>query len=235
MERHFHHDLHALEDRLNEMAGRAETALIKSMEAVKTRDSSLARQVYQEDQAIDRLELEVEDRCLSFLGLQQPVARDLRQVVASIRISNYLERIGDHAVNIAQSAIKLSGIPSGKPLEDLPRMGERTAAMLRDSVSAWLTGNAVLARQICERDQEIDAYKAQIYATLTTAMLHDPEIVPRALEQVLVSRNLERVADLATNIAEEAIFVTEARVIKHHADEQQQPSGPATRPGSSAP
>lgn len=232
MERHFHHDLHALEDRLSEMAGRAETALIKSMEAVKTRDSNLARQLFQEDQAIDRLELEVEDRCLSFLGLQQPVARDLRQVVASIRISNYLERIGDHAVNIAQSAIKLSGIPTGKPLEDLPRMAERTVAMLRDSVSAWLSGNAALAREICERDQEIDAYKAQIYAKLTSAMLHEPEIVPRALEQVLVSRNLERVADLATNIAEEAIFVAEARVIKHHAEENA--PGTARRPGSSA-
>ena len=232
MERHFHHDLHTLEDRLSEMAGRAETALIKSMEAMKTRDSNLARQVFQEDLAIDKLELEVEDRCLSFLGLQQPVARDLRQVVASIRISNYLERIGDHAVNIAQSAIKLSGVPTGKPLEDLPKMGERTIAMLRDAVSAWLHGNATLAREICERDQEIDAFKAQIYATLTTAMLHEPEIVPRALEQVLVSRNLERVADLATNIAEEAIFVTEARVIKHHAEEQA--SGSSTRPGSSA-
>ena len=112
-------------------------------------------------------------------------------------------------------------------------MAERTVAMLRDAVSAWLTGNATLARQICERDEEIDAFKAQIYAKLTSAMLHDPEIVPRALEQVLVSRNLERVADLATNIAEEAIFVTEARVIKHHAEDHA--SDPAMRPGSSSP
>lgn len=232
MERHFHHDLHVLEDRLSEMAGRAETALVKAMEAMKGRDPQLARQVFTEDLAIDQLELEIEDRCLSFLGLQQPVARDLRQVVASIRISNCLERIGDHAVNIAQSAIKLSGVPAGKPLDDLPRMAERTVAMLRDSVSAWLTGNATLAREICERDQEIDSLKAQIYATLTSAMLHEPEIVPRALEQVLVSRNLERVADLATNIAEEAIFVAEARVIKHHADER--PTQGPTRSGSSA-
>jgi phosphate transport system protein len=231
VERHFHHELNALQDRLSEMAGRAETALIKSMEAVKSRDPHLASEILSEDLAIDALELEVEDRCLSFIGLQQPVARDLRFLVASIRISNYLERIGDHAVNIAQSAIKLSGLPLGKPMEDLPSMAERTISMLRDSVSAWLTGNAAQARQICERDVEIDTLKSQIYAKLTTTMLHDPKIVPRALEQVLVSRNLERVADLATNIAEEAIFVAEARVIKHHAEEH--PPQAATRSESS--
>jgi phosphate transport system protein len=219
MERHFHHDLQALQDRLSEMAGRAETALTKSMEALKTRDSKLAEEVVAEDMAIDRIELQIEGQCLNFLGLQQPVARDLRFLVAAIRISNYLERIGDHAVNIAQSATRLSSFPHLKPFDDLTRMAERTIAMLRDAVSAWLDHNTLLAKQICERDSEIDALKAQIFAKLTTMMLHDPGAVPRALEQVLVSRNLERVADLATNIAEETIFVTEARVIKHHADE----------------
>lgn len=219
MERHFHHDLQTLQDRLSEMAGRAETALTKSMEAIKSRDSKLAGEVVAEDMAIDRLELQVESQCLNFLGLQQPVARDLRFLVAAIRISNHLERIGDHAVNIAQSAARLSSLPAMKPFDDLTRMAERTVAMLRDAVSAWLDHNTLLAKQICERDSEIDTLKAQIFAKLTTMMLHDPEAVPRALEQVLVSRNLERIADLATNIAEETIFVTEARVIKHHADE----------------
>ena len=219
MERHFHHDLQTLQDRLSEMAGRAETALTKSMEAIKSRDSKLAGEVVAEDMAIDRLELQVESQCLNFLGLQQPVARDLRSLVAAIRISNHLERIGDHAVNIAQSAARLSSLPAMKPFDDLTRMAERTVAMLRDAVSAWLDHNTLLAKQICERDSEIDTLKAQIFAKLTTMMLHDPEAVPRALEQVLVSRNLERIADLATNIAEETIFVTEARVIKHHADE----------------
>ena len=219
MERHFHHDLQTLQDRLSEMAGRAETALTKSMEAIKSRDSKLAAEVVAEDMAIDRLELQVESQCLNFLGLQQPVARDLRFLVAAIRISNHLERIGDHAVNIAQSAARLSSLPAMKPFDDLTRMAERTVAMLRDAVSAWLDHNTLLAKQICERDSEIDTLKAQIFAKLTTMMLHDPEAVPRALEQVLVSRNLERIADLATNIAEETIFVTEARVIKHHADE----------------
>jgi len=218
MERHFHHDLDSLKNRLSEMAGRAETALTKSMEALKKSDPSLAQQVRSEDPAIDRLELEVERQCLDFLGLQQPVARDLRFLVAAIRLSNDLERIGDHAVNIAQSAVKLTGMPPGKLLDDLPRMADRTITMLRDSVSAWLTADTVMARQICERDAEIDELKATIHAKLTSAMLHEPKVVPRALEMVLVSRNLERVADLATNIAEEAIFVTEARVIKHHAE-----------------
>jgi len=219
MERHFHHDLQTLQDRLSEMAGRAETALTKSMEAIKSRNPNLADEVVAEDMAIDRIELQIEGQCLNFLGLQQPVARDLRFLVAAIRISNDLERIGDHAVNIAQSASRLSSLPHLKPFDDLTRMAERTITMLRDAVSAWLDHNTLLAKQICERDSEIDTLKAQIFAKLTTMMLHDPEAVPRALEQVLVSRNLERIADLATNIAEETIFVTEARVIKHHADE----------------
>ena len=232
MDRHFHHDLEALHDRLSEMAGRAETALTKSMEALKTRNPNLAKEVVAEDVAIDRIELQVEGQCLRFLGLQQPVARDLRFLVAAIRVSNYLERVGDHAVNIAQSAGKLSGFAPAKPVEELSRMADRTIAMLRDAVSAWLTGDTSLARQICERDIEIDTLKAQIYAKLTSTMLHDRESVPRALELVLVSRNLERVADLATNVAEEAIFVTEARVIKHHAEDH--PIDAASGPGSAS-
>ena len=231
MERHFHHDLEALRDRLSEMAGRCETALTKAMEAVKTRDPRIAEEIRAEDLEIDRIELEVEERCLAFLGLQQPVARDLRFLVAAIRMSNDLERVGDHAVNIAQSAVNLSRFPLPRPLEEIPRMAEGTIAMLRDSVTAWLTGDSALARNVCERDVEIDTAKTRVFARLSESMVKDPADVPRALELLLVSRNLERVADLATNIAEEAIFVAEARVIKHHAEEQgpgePTPSGPS--------
>jgi phosphate transport system protein len=220
LERHFHHELEALRDRLSEMAGRAETALVKSMEALKTRNPQLGEEVRAEDMAIDTIELQVESQSLDFLGLQQPVARDLRFLVASIRISNDLERIGDHAVNIAQSAIRLSALPPPvKPLEDIPVMAELTITMLRDSVTAWLNGDAATAKRICERDVEIDGLKAKIFAKLSGGMIQSPDMVPRGLELLLVSRNLERVADLATNIAEEAIFVAEARVIKHHADD----------------
>jgi phosphate transport system protein len=220
MERHFHHDLITLQDRLGEMAGRTETALTKAMESMKRRDAGLAREVVTEDMAIDRLELDVERQCLDFLGLQQPVARDLRFIVAAIRVSNYLERIGDHAVNIAQNAVKLSALPPVERVEDVTAMAERTITMLREAVSAWIQHDVATARRVCERDAEIDALKAQIFARFSSLMVHDPNVVPRALELVLTSRNLERIADLATNIAEEAIFVTEARVIKHHADER---------------
>jgi phosphate transport system protein len=218
MQRHFHHELEALRDRLSEMAGRAEVALVKSMEALKTRDPRLAEEVRIEDLAIDQIELEIESQSLNFLGLQQPVARDLRFLVAAIRISNDLERIGDHAVNIAQSAIRLSKIDPSRPLEDIPTMADRTITMLRDSVTAWLNGDADTAKRICVRDVEIDGLKAKIFAKLSGGMTQSPESVPRGLELLLVSRNLERVADLATNIAEEAVFVAEARVIKHHAE-----------------
>ena len=230
MERHFHHDLEALRDRLSEMAGRCETALAKAMEAVERREARLAEEIRLEDLAIDRIELEVEERCLAFLGLQQPVARDLRFLVAAIRMSNDLERIGDHAVNIAQGAVSLSRMSGDRPLEELPRMADGTIEMLRDSVTAWLKGDSTLARQVCERDVEIDAFKARVFSRLSALMVRDPSSVPRALELLLVSRNLERVADLATNIAEEAIFVAEARVIKHHADEER--AGEATGGGS---
>jgi len=223
MERHFHHELEALRDQLSEMAGRAETALVKSMEALKSRNGKLAEEVRAEDIYIDRIELQIESQSLNFLGLQQPVARDLRFLVAAIRISNDLERIGDHGVNIAQSAVRLSTMPQSKPLEDIPMMAERTITMLRDAVTAWLNGDANTARRICERDVEIDGLKAKIFAKLSGGMIQTPESVPRALELLLVSRNLERVADLATNIAEEAIFVTEARVIKHHAEDAAEP------------
>jgi len=219
MERHFHHELEALRDRLSEMAGRAETALVKSMEALKTRNAKLAEEVRAEDLAIDRIELQVEGQSLNFLGLQQPVARDLRFLVAAIRISHDLERIGDHAVNIAQSAVRLSALPQSKPLEDIPVMADLTITMLRDSVTAWLNGDADTAKRICVRDVEIDGLKAKIFAKLSGGMTQTPESVPRGLELLLVSRNLERVADLATNIAEEAVFVAEARVIKHHAED----------------
>lgn len=212
------------------MAARAETALSKSMEALRTRDASLARDVMSEDVEIDRIELEVERRCLDFLGLQQPVARDLRFLVASIRVSNFLERIGDHAVNIAQSAAKIAALPPTQVPEDVSTMGDRTLTMLRESVSAWLNHDVPMARRVCETDAEVDTLKAQIFARFSSLMVHEPESVPRALEMVLASRNLERVADLATNIAEEAIFVTEARVIKHHAEELR---GAATEPRSS--
>jgi phosphate transport system protein len=225
MERHFHHDLEALRDRLSEMAGRAETALTKAMEAVRTRNPRLAEEVFADDPGIDEIELEVEENCLRFLGLQQPVARDLRFLVASIRLSNDLERIGDHAVNIAQHALKLSRLPVMAAPEDLARMGERTRGALKDSVSAWLRGDPVMARRVCERDSDIDADKTHIFGALSARMLRDPECVPSALEYLLISRNLERVGDLATNIAEEAIFVAEARVIKHHAEEKAEDVG----------
>ena len=220
MERHFHQDLITLQDRLGEMAGRTETALTKAMESLKRRDAALAREVVTEDMAIDRLELDVERQCLDFLGLQQPVARDLRFIVAAIRVSNYLERIGDHAVNIGQSAIKLAALPPVERSEDVTAMAERVITMLREAVSAWIQHDVPAARRVCERDAEIDSLKAQIFAKFSSLMVHDREVVPRALEMVLASRNLERIADLATNISEEAIFVTDARVIKHHADER---------------
>ncbi len=233
MERHFHHDLEALRDRLSDMAGRAETAITKAMQALRDRDAALAEEIRTEDLGVDRIEIEIEQRCLAFLGLQQPVARDLRFIVAAIRISNDLERIGDHAVNIANSADRLSRLPQAKSLEDLSQMAEKTAGMLRDSITAWLNGDGALAKNVCERDVEVDTFRTRLFAKLSEAMIKSRASVPHALELLLVSRNLERVADLATNIAEEAIFVAEARVIKHHAEEERLGAPTGSEPSAS--
>ena len=233
MERHFHHDLEALRDRLSDMAGRAETAITKAMQAVRDRDAALAEEIRMEDLAVDRIEIEIEERCLAFLGLQQPVARDLRFIVAAIRISNDLERIGDHAVNIANSADRLSQLSPAKSLEDLAQMAEKTTGMLHDAITAWLGGDGALAKHVCERDVEVDTFRTRLFAKLSEAMIKSRASVPHALELLLVSRNLERVADLATNIAEDAIFVAEARVIKHHAEEQRLGAPTGSEPSAS--
>lgn len=219
MQRHFHHDLEALHDRLSEMAGRAETALTKSMEALKTRNTNLAEEVLAEDMAIDRIELQVEGQCLSFLGLQQPVARDLRFLVAAIRVSNYLERVGDHAVNIAQSAERLIAYRMITPEPELVEMARLARGMLADALSAFVRGDAPLGRQVCQRDDQVDALNDSMFRILITHMAEDPHTIGAAMELFLVSRNLERVADLATNVAEDVVFLVEGKTIKHHAED----------------
>jgi len=178
MERHFHQDLEALRERLSEMAGRAETAITKAMEAVRTRNPRLAEEVFSDDPSIDAIELEVEANCLRFLGLQQPVARDLRFLVASIRLSNDLERIGDHAVNIAQGALKLSRLPVMAAPDDLAQMGERARGALKDAVSAWLRGDPAMARRVSAAPIRGTVPKGAPVAGLRTAN-RAPVLAPR--------------------------------------------------------
>ena len=223
MERHFEQELEALKEQLLLMGGRAEGIVLKAVESLRRLDEDLARQVFADDKAIDRMEIEIEERCVRLLALQQPMARDLRFITAALKINNDLERVGDHAVNIAGSATRLAGQPMLKPLVDIPRMAELASGMLHEALDAFVRHDAEGARRLCARDDEVDALNRQVFRELVSYMMEDPATITRAMELVLVARNLERVADLATNIAEEVVFIAEARVIKHHAEDGSQP------------
>ena len=219
MERHFERELEALKEQLLRMGGLAEAVVLKAVDALRRRDATLAREVLSDDKLIDRLELDIDDRCLRLLALQQPLARDLRFITAALKISNDLERVGDHAVNIAGSALRLSELPLLKPLVDVPRMAELACGMLHEALDAFVGADAETARRICRRDDDVDNLNRQLFRELISTMIEDPSTITRAMELILVARNLERVGDMATNVAEEVVFIAEARVIKHHAED----------------
>jgi len=189
------------------MGGRVESAIQKAIRALERHEATLAREVVREDLLVDQAELDIEERCLRLLALQQPLARDLRFITAALKISNDLERIGDHAVNIAGSAERLAPEPGLKPQVDIPRMEALATAMLRDALDAFVRRDAATARRLVLRDDEVDQLNGQVFRELVSFMVEDPRTISRAMELVLVARNLERVADLTTNIAEEVVFI----------------------------
>jgi len=218
VERHFELELEALQEQVLLMGGRVESIIQKSISALERRDPALARQVIVDDVVIDRMENEIDERCLRLLALQQTLAGDLRFITGALKISNDLERVGDHAVNIAGGADRLAGLPPLKPLVDIPRLATLATGMLREALNAFVRHDAEAARQICRRDDAVDALNRQLFRELISFMIEDPSTITRAMELILVARNLERVADLATNVAEEVVFIAEARVIKHGAE-----------------
>jgi phosphate transport system protein len=220
MERTFEKQIDGLKEQLLLMGGRAEQIVRKGIEALARRDADQAKAVIEDDRAIDRLEIDVEELCIKLFALQQPLATDLRFIMAALKISNDLERVGDHAVNIAESALRMSDKPPLKPLVDIPRMADLATAMLHDALDAFVRRDADTARRLCRRDDEVDSLNHQVFRELLSYMIESPSTITRAMELILVARNLERVADLATNIAEEVVFIAEARIIKHHADEE---------------
>ena len=219
MERHFHQELEALKELLLRMGGAAEAVVYKSVEALKRRDPDLARETFEDDKHLDAMEIEIEERCIGLLALQQPMAGDLRFLTSALKISNDLERIGDHAVNIAEGAVALAQTDQLKPLVDIPRMADLALTMLREALDAFVHRDSATARRICVRDDAVDDLNRQLFRELVSYMIEDPSTVGRALEFIRIAHNLERVADMATNVAEEVVFIAEARIIKHHHEE----------------
>lgn len=216
--RHFHEELADVRSRLLTMSGAAEAALALAVEALLDRDEEKAQRVILGDHEIDMHEVDIEARCISLLALQQPMARDLRTLTAATRIANDLERVGDHAVNIAQSATRVSKARI-VPEPEIMEMARLTRSMLADSIDAFVHDNSVAGREICRRDDQVDALNRSVFRILLTHMMENPQMISSGMEILLVSRNLERVADLATNIAEGVVFLVEGKSIKHHAED----------------
>lgn len=232
MHRHFHDELNEVKVRLLTMSGEAEAALGLAVEALLDRDLHKAQAVIAQDRAIDTMEMGVEETCINLLALQQPMGRDLRMLTSALKIANDLERVGDHAVNIAQSAERLAQARPITPEPEIIEMARLAREMLSDALEAFIRGDAAEARQICLRDDTVDTLHRSVFRILLTHMMEDPHMIGAGMELFLVSRNLERVADLATNIAEDVVFLVEGKSIKHHAEDRGEPrqSGAARSP-----
>ena len=217
MERHFVRDLEEAKDRLLWMGSLAERAVHQAMQAVFEAEEAPAQAVLQEEHALNELQIEIDDRVVQLLALQQLMAADLRFVLAVSRINNDLERIGDQAVNIAQSALRIVRHARVKPYVDLPRMSELAEEMVRDALNAVVRRDVDLARSVLTRDDQVDQLRDQIFHELLTYMMGDSSVVFPAFELILVAKNLERVGDHATNIAEDVIYMVAGHDVRHPA------------------
>ncbi|MGA8072198.1 MAG: phosphate signaling complex protein PhoU [Candidatus Acidiferrales bacterium] len=217
MERHFVHDLEELKQRLLWMGSLAERAVHQAVQAVLDVEEHLAETVLEEENAINEMQMEIDDRVTRLLAQQQLVAIDLRFILAVSRINNDLERIGDQAVNIAQSALRILRHPQVKPYVDLPRMSEIAEGMVRDSLNALVRGDVDLARSVLARDDQVDLLRDQMFRELLTYMMENSAVVFPAFELILVAKNLERIGDHATNIAEDVIYIVVGRDVRHPA------------------
>ncbi|HUK82807.1 MAG TPA: phosphate signaling complex protein PhoU [Verrucomicrobiae bacterium] len=218
MELHFDQELSQLKDALLRMSAMAEQSVAQSLKALVQRDGALARQVDTDDTSLDRLQMEIDERSVQLIALRQPKARDLRFIVMTMKIAAELERIGDQAVNIAHRAEELNKEPLLKSWVNIPRMAEITRGMIHDTLDAFVYEKPDAARAIIGRDDEVDALNQQLHRELTSYIIEDPHTITRALNLMSVAHNLERIGDHATNIAEEVVYLYEARDIRHQRD-----------------
>jgi phosphate transport system protein len=233
--RHFHDELNHVKVRLLAMSGEAEAALGLAVEALLERDAAKARSVIKNDRVIDAMEVELEELCVSLLALQQPMARDLRMLMAALKIANDLERVGDHAVNIAQAAERLTQSRPITPEPEIVEMARLAREMLSDALEAFIRGDAAAGREVCLRDDKVDSLNRSVFRILLTHMMEDPHMIGAGMELFLVSRNLERIADHATNIGEDVVFLVEGKSIKHHAEDLGEDSNTAARGEAATP
>ena len=218
--RHFLAELEELQQRLLEMGGLVESSIWNSVLALSERSEAHALQVLTREARINQMEIEIDDFAVSLLALQQPMARDLRFLTAAIKINSDLERMGDLAVNIVQRALSLMRQPLVKPLIDIPQLARLAESMVHKSLDAFVRRDAELAREVLLSDDAVDDLRDAIYEELVNFMERDPSTVSRSLDLIFIARNLERIADHATNIAEDVVFLVQGVDVRHHAETQ---------------
>jgi phosphate transport system protein len=235
MQRPFDEKIQDLLQKLLLMGRLAESMIQTAMRSLIERNEMLGGDVYRKEREVNDLQIEIDDRAVTLTALQQPVGADVRFLFMASRIATELERIGDQAVNIFQNTHHVLQASPLKPLVDLPQMGEIAEKMLRDGLEALVTRDCALARRVFEDERKVDALRDQIFRVLLTYMMVDPGTIQRALALILISRNLERVGDHATNVAEEVIYLVEGREVRHHREsadrmaQKQVHESPATR------
>jgi len=220
MDIHFDEQLREVKKDILQMAAMVSDSINKALEALKKRDIKEAMQIREIDRQIDKLEISIEEKCVELIARHQPVGADLRFLVGVIKMNNDLERMGDHAVNIADCIKFLTEQPRIRPASLIWSMAKSVIEMLRDSVDSFMTNDAQNAQKICARDSVVDEMRNDTTRIMLTHMLEQPEKIGAALQYISVARNLERIADLSTNICEDTIYIAQARIIKHHAEEK---------------
>ncbi len=222
MSRHFDEQIQGLLEELVRMGRIAESMIQTAMRILIERNESLAEQIYVKEQEVNQLQIEIDDRAVKLTAMQQPVAADVRFLFVASRMATELERIADLAVNICQNAHYVLKSTPLRPLVDLPLMGEIAEKMVRDGIQSLVRKDVALANMVLEEERRVDDYRNQIFRVLLTYMMADPGTIERAIALILISRNLERVGDHATNIAEEVIYLVEGREVRHRKE-----SGPS--------
>jgi phosphate transport system protein len=213
----FEEKLNFLKEKIIGYADHIEKMLEKTIDGLLAKKGELLKAVIELDEKkANDWEIEIDELCIDLIALYQPKAKDLRTILMILKMNNDFERMGDHIVNIAQSALFLIEREPVKPLIDIPRMAEETIKMLKDALKAFMTEDSLLAKNVCERDFLIDNLRDQIFRELLTYMLSDPKTIERAFHLIRITQNLERIADLSTNLGEDVIYIVEAKIIKHH-------------------
>ena len=227
MIRHFHEQLHELYQKVVAMGLIAESMIETAVASLIERNEAVAKQVFAKEDEVNALQVEIDDRCVKLTAMNQPVAQDARFLFMASRIGGELERVADQAINICQNAHFVLEAPPLKPILDLPAMADVAQKMVKGSINAMANRDTNLANQVLEEEKKVDAYRDQIFRTLLTYMMADPATIQRALSLILIARNLERIGDHATNIAEEVIYWIQGRDVRHGKAVQKRKNGAA--------